>query len=538
VGLLLIVIASVGLPLRSARAYKPESPEVQALVKRATAYLQEATHGEPGGQALIAMALLKSGANASHPQVQKAIASCRQLAASCARSGVGHTCYNEAIACIFFCDLDANQFRQEVDALLRGLLARQLPNGCWGYMPHTYDDTSQTQYGVLALWAAHVNNFEVPPEALAAACNWLMRVQDVSGAWSYRSKDPGRLQRIQQKGLIDGQTGPTLSMAAAGLGTTYICGYLLGFGEKVKKAQTQTGMPSALRQVDEKPEAGRFLLSDAVDYSAFQECTGLGKRALDGNLTFNFPKWTHYFMYGLERCKAFQELVEGQTQPEPRWYNEGVEFLRRSQGEDGSWKSAQPANATAPVDTAFAVLFLLRGTQKSIKKVEEGIVSGNKGLPDDLSKISLDASGKVVDEKETPPIENLLKLLEDPDNPDGDLMDEIPTVLTLGDDPAKRAEQVARLRRMAVNGSYQARLTAVKTLGRDRDLDNVPALIFALSDPDWRVQKAARDGLRFISRKFDGFGMPEKPKRQQWQTAQAKWKEWFLSVRPDGELIQ
>jgi len=97
---------------------------------------------------------------------------------------------------------------------------------------------------------------------------------------------------------------------------------------------------------------------------------------------------------------------------------------------------------------------------------------------------------------------------------------------------------------MAINGSYEARKLAVETISTVRDLDSVPALIFALSDPDPRIARAARDGLRFMSRKVNGFGMPSKPKNgkkftiAEYEPFQTKWTDWFLAVRPDGELIQ
>ena len=114
---------------------------------------------------------------------------------------------------------------------------------------------------------------------------------------------------------------------------------------------------------------------------------------------------------------------------------------------------------------------------------------------------------------------------------------DIPSQLTLSDDPSKRSAELARLKRMLMSGKYQARLAAAKTLARDRDLNNVPVLIFALSDPDHRVATAARDGLRFISRKFNGFGMPDVPSNAERRAAIEKWKEWYLSIRPDAEML-
>jgi hypothetical protein len=52
------------------------------------------------------------------------------------------------------------------------------------------------------------------------------------------------------------------------------------------------------------------------------------------------------------------------------------------------------------------------------------------------------------------------------------------------------------------------------------------------------IVREARDGLRFISRRFFGFNLPDSPTEDQVQVAQAKWEEWYLSIRPDGELLE
>ena len=97
---------------RPVQAYRPESTEVIDLVNKATAYLEHnARSGEPGGQALVALALLKTGRPSSHPSIAKAVISCRQLAARVERDGVGHHCYNVTIACIFLAELDAKTYR-------------------------------------------------------------------------------------------------------------------------------------------------------------------------------------------------------------------------------------------------------------------------------------------------------------------------------------------------------------------------------------------------------------------------------------------
>jgi HEAT repeat protein len=75
---------------------------------------------------------------------------------------------------------------------------------------------------------------------------------------------------------------------------------------------------------------------------------------------------------------------------------------------------------------------------------------------------------------------------------------------------------------------------AVKTLAKIRNLDNIPTLVYALSDPDLRVMVEARDGLRFISRKFQGFALNDAPTDQQREAAAESWKGWYREIRPNA----
>jgi hypothetical protein len=444
-------------------------------------------------------------------------------------------CYSAAVCCIFLCELDAKRYQQEIQVLLQGMFARQLQNGCWGYKPHKYDDTSQSQYGALCLWSAHAAGFNVSPDSVERAVQWFVYVQSRDGSWAY-DYQTGKSSWLSQ--------APTHGMTAAGLGSVYVCAHLLGLTAKVEqRREAISKLPPALRPAVEEVERKFIPLTPTrTSYATLKNAMDSGNAWFQTNgFGFEKERWTYYYLYGLERCMSFRELVEGITDYEPTWYNEGVEFLKTRQTSDGSWSAAtEPA-----VGTAFGILFLKRSTQQTLKKAtEEGRLIGGKTLPDDLTQIRLNSSGQVIDTRDTPPIEDLLSMLEDEDGPQGDFMEGMPSELDLLVDPKTPAEkraleqQLARLRRLARNGSFQARLTAVKTIGRYRSLDNVPVLIFALSDPDWRIQKAARDGLRFTSRKFAGFGMPEKPNSQQATAAQEKWKQWYLSIKPDGSLIE
>ena len=78
----------------------------------------------------------------------------------------------------------------------------------------------------------------------------------------------------------------------------------------------------------------------------------------------------------------------------------------------------------------------------------------------------------------------------------------------------------------------------MRALAQARDLENVPILINALGDPDWRVAKEAQDGLRRVSRRLDGFGLPAAPTVAQRASAQQSWKQWYLSIRPEAEFVE
>ena len=105
--------------------------------------------------------------------------------------------------------------------------------------------------------------------------------------------------------------------------------------------------------------------------------------------------------------------------------------------------------------------------------------------------------------------------------------------MQLAKDPAARAAQLDRLERL-VRGSrsWQARRVAANLLATSDELRVVPALIFALSDGDLQVRRYARDGLRFISRKFEGYGMPDKPNVGELQKAQQQWRDWYRTMNP------
>ena len=102
---------------------------------------------------------------------------------------------------------------------------------------------------------------------------------------------------------------------------------------------------------------------------------------------------------------------------------------------------------------------------------------------------------------------------------------------------------------------YFRRLIAVRFLAGEQDMNNVPALLYALGDPDLRICVEAHDGLRLISRKIDSMTISEKTRtnglrdpdvltakessecRVEFDQMKEQWTEWFLKIRPGAELL-
>jgi hypothetical protein len=93
------------------------------------------------------------------------------------------------------------------------------------------------------------------------------------------------------------------------------------------------------------------------------------------------------------------------------------------------------------------------------------------------------------------------------------------------------------LEQLLKTGSPEVRLLAIEGLSKLRSLDYVPSLLYALTDPDRRVVRAARDGLKYVSRRFDGYGPPDNFTDDQRYDALEKWKQWHRRVRPNAPAL-
>lgn len=515
---------------RIAYAVTPESPEVRAVIEKGLKYLEQKSDERLGGKCLIALAFLKNGASEDHKRVVEALAACKERTAEVIRV---EDMYSNGLAIIFLSELDPVKHRDLIERFAGVLRARQKAHGGWGYDAYLTGDTSQTQYATLAYWQLMQSGIAPAVESVEAGANWLLRTQDPSGGWGYQGEDPGSYALKKQERV-------TLSMLSAGLGSTLIFANVLGTlnpGDSPQQGEMmsveQEEVPKALREANSKNVKKIKTLSGGnLDKQKVIEAVSRGQKLFETRFNeFRSSEYPLYVLYSIERYKSFEEFLTGQSEEEPRWYNEGFQFIKEKQAEDGSLNCP----SGQPCATAFAILFLVRSTQKSIRMhLGEGTLVGGRGLSADLSRMKV-KKGRLVKERKSTDVDNLLAMLEGDQNEELDALlgDAIEIdVKTLGPDEARRLEQLIR------TGSAETRLVAVDAIGRLRDLDYVPSLLYALTDPDKRVVRSARDGLEFVSRRFDGFGPPDNFTETERYDALDKWKTWYRGIRPNSPAVR
>ena len=510
-------------------AYTPESPQVKSTIKKGIAYLdsQMSKDPQPGAQALAGIAMVKCDVPADNPQILAAVKAVKELIPDNDPKMASITnIYTVGMSIIFLVELDPVKYKPEIDCLLQFLYAKQKKHGGWGYFNRETGDTSMTQYGVLSSWEAKQAGFNVPPEALDGVADWLLRTQDPSGGFAYQGT-------VAPEGtLVPQGVEVRHSMTAAGAGSLYVLTNLFQMDVGQKK---KSELPTALKEVrDKEARTGGGVLT-RITPKAMHEAHVRANEWMKKNYTIEPPfHYEYYYLYALERYMSFHDEVEQISEKEPKWYNDGVEYILKHQAADGSFNEGCGPTA----DTAFAVLFLIRSTRKAIEKAKHlgsGDAIGGRGLPKPGEHVE-SQNGVMVVKPDLGPADDLLKMLDNTKEADYEKALEMMSNL-----PSQQAESLLskygdKLRKLTREHDADARMAAVVALGKTRNLDNVPALIYALTDPDREVVIEARKALERISRNPTGFGPIDNFSEEQRQTAVQKWKNWYLSLRPDADV--
>ncbi|WP_143543872.1 hypothetical protein [Rhodopirellula sp. MGV] len=531
--LLLSLFAGLILP-QYAFAFTPDDPVVVQMVDRGIRFMEKQKIPNQGEHVVCAYAHFKVEHDDQNPFVVEGIRLAQQFANDIVGGQKYKSNYECAVSTLLLCEVSPTRYRNELATFKRYFDEVQLSNGGYAYPNEHEGDVSQTQYAILAIWTLDRHGFKLDYNKLKSAMDWLLAVQDRNGPWPYHGVVP------RTGGLI-GQKETSMSMALAGAASLLIGGDAFRmWGDTVAEEQDTgfVGLPKAIKVYTEDVNVAQRTRVKKPDESRIKNAIGhmeqwrqVNPEKYSGNLY-----WYFYTAYTTERYESFVEIASGKPiSKSPAWYNATVtELMEMQSKESGGWESR--AHTMPHVSTAFAVLFLIRSTQKSLGTGASATTIGGQGFGDNVSKADL-VNGKAVTKTPAQSVSGMLELLEGngADSLDGKALADS---ATLSKNPTERSAQLDRLERL-VRGSqsWQARRVSAKLLGMSDELRVVPALIYALSDPDKTVRLYARDGLRFISRKFEGFGMPDKPSNSELRQAQRSWREWFLKMKPDYVFV-
>ncbi len=515
----LVAIAAGGSACAASQGLTPESPETRKLIESGLKALEKIEDEQLGAKCLMALAFVKDDKK-DHPKVQQAVAACYETVK---RGYPDESFYSAGLAIILLSEVNPKAHAGTLNYFINLLKQRQKKHGGWGYTNKQTGDTSQTQYAALSLWEAHRHRIGVDAEQVANLSEWLIRTQAPDGAWGYQGEVAPTGKRVKQDEV-------SLSMVSAALGSVMITIDLFGIMGPNQSVASEEELPQGVSVAGDKADRPAPRLSGKqVDREKLVKSYEDGAKYLEENFNINNKSWQVYYLYALERFRGFEEFLTGVAPESPKWYNQGYDYLLANQKSPGIWdKGCGEAS-----DTAFAVLFLQRSTQKILRaSIGEGLMLSGRGLPKNLGDIRLDG-GQIVAQQEKTAVEDLLSMLDEDQAAKLDALSGDPTALIATDLDAKSARRLEQLIR---SGPPEVRLLAVRALGRSGDLDYVPSLLYGLTDPDRRVVLASRDGLRFVSRKFNGYGLSDRFSENQRYEAKTKWEEWYLSVRPDAVL--
>lgn len=525
---------------RSAAAIEPDDPQVQEAIKKGIAFLEEASEGDLGKRSLMGLTFAKHGYKKDHEFIAETI---RQLEAQ-TRNGwesVRLQIYHTSVAIMFLVAVDPYEYKPQIEVLVESLHNRIKEHGAWGY-PENHSshgetcDTSMTQYAVLSLWEAQVQaDVPTPPEVWDSVAEWFVRTQDVTGGFGYQGEpSPDLGERIRQKAVRH-------SMSVAGAGSLYIVKDQLGLSDLKKPEGDNT--PSVLR-LYETEEERKARIKTKLDPKLIERATSAATRWMDLKYTVSEPEgWLYYYMYALERYESLKFADRFGTsvrEDTPTWYHKGSYFLVKEQAEDGTWEDKGGKN----VDTCFALLFLMRSTKKSLEKAGRrefpaGVLAGGRGLPGTTGVRVRD--GSVVLRPLSGRLSRSLDVLVDAEK----MMsrdEQYQQALEKLADAAREGkrdeltEHATGLGKVALVGHTKPRVLAIQAIERSRNLDQVPLLIHLLHEQNTEVLRAARNALRTISRRFEGYGLTLQPTTEERKAAIQKWEGWYRSIRPDVDL--
>jgi hypothetical protein len=314
-----------------------------------------------GYAALPGLTLLECGVPPADPAVQKAARVVRQHIQAQTRT------YEIALAILFLDRLGEPEDRKLIRSLALRLAAGQTAHGGWWYdcpllkpaqeqkllqylgkqkgemnskqapqppakgakaPTQHHEDNSNTQFALLALWAAR--RYDLPLEYTVARAEQRFRASQHQGGWYY----------------VRSRMRPYGSMTCAGL-----LGLAVGRGWG-PEAQAGGKGPDQPRAEDEGITKGLRALAPLLD-----DPSDSGAQKLLTESEVKKGAVNLYFLWSVERVGVLYNL---RTIGGKDWYRWGAALLLPAQNADGSWFTKGYLGATPTIDTCFALLFLKR----------------------------------------------------------------------------------------------------------------------------------------------------------------------------------
>ncbi len=539
-------------PVAAQKKYDPEHPKVLAMIDQAMQFIAEDPSSNFGKNVIYAMAAYKSGIVSGaqnpkeHPQIVETLAMCDRLSESQLKASAGfRAMYASALAAVFLLELDPDKHQAKIQLLLDHISARQQDSGAWGYRDYpTAGDTSQMQYIALALWLAKQNDFKVDPRMCKRALEWMIQWQMDDGGWIY----------MQPIGVVPsagtGAREVRHSLVAAGLGTVYLYADTLQLFQRaegqglVTKREDFLELPAAVIDVTGEAGAasstGKMKALVSMDTGSVRSTMNQGNNWFGKNFDVQTERYNMYYLYGFERYISMRQFVDGDVGKAggmETWYDQGVDFLLEIQQPDGSFRSPDGDIADA-VNTAFGVLFLTQSMSITLESGATGLQTGFENFQSNVILQEADDGGGIRVGSVEKSLSDFLDIMDKSETDELAQFADSLLDLDLHSDEVSRGQQLAQLRTLIKHENWKARLIAIRFIGRQRSLDNVPALIFALTDPDPLVVHEANRGMMFVSRKTEGPALSREPTRGERKRAVEDWTAWYKRVKPDAVLLE
>ena len=296
---------------------------------------------EAGLTALATYALAASGVRSGDANIKRALHWMETDGKAGFRPAAGYATYCVSLYILALTRINADRHQAKIHDLARLLVRGQRDNGMWTYalLPRGPQggDNSNTQFAVVALWAAYsLADFEVPATTWKRIWDLYDKTRAKNGGWGYGG-------RTAEYG--------TPTMTCAGLcGYVYASAALDGSRTALERARTSRTAEKGL---------DHLLRAAGVGY-------------------YRSP----YFLYGLERAGT---VMNADIR---KWYTPAARFVVGRQHGSGGWGMQSTRPKAYPYDTSLVLLFLSRSTLPPRRGVTtpsdragKGVVSGSS-FPD------------------------------------------------------------------------------------------------------------------------------------------------------------